>query len=315
MYELPEDPSCIVVSVSGGVDSDASAIWARQRWPQHPIILWHSLLAGMDWEETEEHLDLLCERLGNSKRITVQAVYELIPGQTTPTGFPSTSLRRVHDVTQYSHATDDDPLAITNLLDFTLRARNGMPPTSKLRYCTSYFKGQVFDAWGRANRQLLGERAVLLSGERWAESKGRSELSPFEHRLIINPGSRIAYPDGWHLLWHRPVIALKLHQVTQMVVDFGLPLHPGYAIQGETIDLMLNPFRPEKARARLSCICCIFTRPAHLAAARRNSPLTVEPRVKAIRDFEARTGMTWQQSGSIDQEVKPQRSVQLRLDC
>jgi predicted PP-loop superfamily ATPase len=74
MYELPEDPSCIVVSVSGGVDSDASALWARQRWPDHPIILWHSLLAGMDWDETEEHLDLLCESLGNSKRVTVQGV-------------------------------------------------------------------------------------------------------------------------------------------------------------------------------------------------------------------------------------------------
>jgi hypothetical protein len=30
---------------------------------------------------------------------------------------------------QYGYATDDDPLAITSLLDFTLRARNGMPPT------------------------------------------------------------------------------------------------------------------------------------------------------------------------------------------
>lgn len=175
------DPTAIVASVSGGLDSDQTALALRQAYPENRIILWHARLDKMDWPETEDHLDRLAEVIGNAERVTVQAVYELTGGQ-TPTGYNSTKLRRVHDVSALGPATDDDPNAITNLLDFAERARNGMPPTKKVRYCTSYFKTAVFDSWLVRNRDRLGPRTVIGSGERWAESTDRSRLPRWEWR-------------------------------------------------------------------------------------------------------------------------------------
>jgi hypothetical protein len=37
--DLMVNPTSIVGSVSDGLDSDACALWARQSWPDHPLIL------------------------------------------------------------------------------------------------------------------------------------------------------------------------------------------------------------------------------------------------------------------------------------
>jgi hypothetical protein len=163
----PDTPSAIVVSVSGGLDSDYAALWARQRWPKHPLILWHAHLEAMDWPDTPAHLDMLAAALGNCRLISCQAVYEL-NGTTTPSGCNGTTLRRMQivrdGVNEYGAATDTDPAAIRTLLDFARKARNGQPPTKKIRYCTDYFKIRLFNTWARAHRHMLGERSVLLSG-------------------------------------------------------------------------------------------------------------------------------------------------------
>ena len=89
----PDDPTAIVVSVSGGLDSDYAALWARRRWPTKPLILWHAHLEGMDWPETQSHLEQLALVLGNCRIVICQAVYEL-NGKPTPSGCNGTSLRR-----------------------------------------------------------------------------------------------------------------------------------------------------------------------------------------------------------------------------
>lgn len=183
------DPTSIVVSVSGGLDSDRTALLMREQFPAHRLILWHAHLDRMDWPETASHLDRLAAFLGNTERVTVQPVYELTGGK-TPTGFWSTRLRRIHDVTACGPATDDDPAAITNLIDFAERARKGMPPTKRLRYCTAYFKTAPFDSWLAKNRSALGPRCLIATGERWAESARDSKpgsgvvgwLPPADHR-------------------------------------------------------------------------------------------------------------------------------------
>lgn len=81
----PETPSAIVVSVSGGLDSDYAAVWARRRWPDQPIILWHAYLPLMDWDETIDHLQTLAAALGDCRLVICQAVYAL-NGATTPGG-------------------------------------------------------------------------------------------------------------------------------------------------------------------------------------------------------------------------------------
>ena len=290
---LPDDPTAIVVSVSGGLDSVAAALWARTRWPDRPLILWHAHLAEMDWQHTDDQLRGLAEHLGNCRMISVQAVYAL-NGEITPSGANGTTFRRLHIVRDgeawYGPARDDDPNAILTLLDFARKARNGQPPTSKLRWCTSYFKARACDVWLRENRDMLGDQPVLLSGERHAESPGRSKLPQAAWRFGTTQ---------WDVLWYRPVIDWPWHQVVQASVDAGIPIHPGYMLQGETITAMCDPTRDERGRARLSCICCIFSQQQHIATALHNAPEVVGPAVQAIQQYEQSTGYSWQQRGTL----------------
>ena len=299
----PDKPTAIVISVSGGLDSDYAALWARQRWPKHPLILWHAHLEAMDWPDTPAHLDMLAAALGDCRLIICQAVYEL-NGTTTPSGCNGTTLRRVQIVRDgaddYGAATDTDPAAIRTLLDFARKARNGQPPTKKIRYCTDYFKIRLFNTWARANRRMLGERSVLLSGERWAESEQRSHVLPWEWRnaITLQPGHR-EWPRGWRMLWARPGIDRALHEVAGAVLAAGIEPHIGYVDQGETLASLLDRHRNERARARLSCRCCIFSHTHHIQHALNARPTVMAPAVQAIQDYERDTGYTWQQRGLL----------------
>jgi hypothetical protein len=298
-----DNPSAVVVSVSGGLDSDYAALWARQRWPNARLILWHAYLVLMDWDETLDHLQMLATTLGNCRIVVCQAVYEL-NGTLTPSGCHGTSLRRWHIVQDgdawHGPAGDSDPAAILTLLEFARRARNGQPPTKNIRYCTDYFKIRLFNVWARINRQMLGEQAVLLSGERWAESAQRSRLSAWEWReaISLKPG-HTEWPNGWRLLWARPGIDLALHEVAGAVIGAGIEPHPGYFAQGETLASLLDPNRDEMARARLSCRVCIFSQQRHIQYALDARPAMMLQAVRAVQEYERTTGYTWQQRGPL----------------
>jgi hypothetical protein len=146
------------------------------------------------------------------------------------------------------------------------------------------------DVWLRDNRAQLGDRPLLLTGERHAESASRARLPAWAWRF----GAR-----GWDVAWHRPVVDLAWHQVVRMSVEAGVPIHPGYLLQGETGERMLDPARDERGRARLSCVCCIFSSQTHIAAALRADPASVGPLVAVVQQFERETGMTWQQRGGL----------------
>ncbi|GAB4444866.1 MAG: hypothetical protein OHK0015_46620 [Chloroflexi bacterium OHK40] len=316
---LPARPSIIVGSSSGGNDSHAAVLYARWRWPEAPIIIWHALLDEMDWEQTPAALDALANRVGG-RRVTVQAVYRRT-GNLTPTGNHGVTLAAIHDVDALGPATAAQyPDGIRTLLDFAMAARNGQPPTARIRWCTHYFKIALFDAWARRNRHLLGDQPVLITGERWRESPGRERrLTTWEWRdaLTLQPG-HAEHPAGWRLLWLRPVIDWAWHQVNAYVHACGLPFHPGYAAQGETLETMLDPHRDERqGRARLSCRCCIFTHPRHLAAALQNDPVAIAPAIARVRAYEQASGFSWQQRGPIDEllaaEPAPRYRQQLLL--
>lgn len=316
---LGEPPSMIIGSSSGGNDSNATVLYARWHWPDVPIIIWHALLDEMDWEQTPATLDALADRVGG-QQVTVQAVYRRT-GKLTPTGHHGVTLAAIHDVDADGPATAAQyPDGIRTLLDFATEARNGQPPTARIRWCTHYFKIALFDAWARQNRRLLGERPLLITGERWRESLGRERrLIAWEWRdaLTLQPG-HAEHPAGWRLLWLRPVIDWAWHQVNAYVRDCGVPFHPGYFAQGEALETMLDPHRDERqGRARLSCRCCIFTHPHHLAAALRNDPAAMAPAIARVHAYEQASGFSWQQRGPIDElmaaEPVPRYRQQLLL--
>jgi len=219
----------------------------------------------MDWPQTDAQIGDLAATLGNCRRVSVQAVYTL-SGTRTPSGANGTHFARMHVVRDGEHwygPAEGDPGEISTLLELATRARNGQPPTRRIRYCMEYLKIRLCDRWLQEQAPALGVRPLLLSGERHAESAGRAALPPFQWRF----GTR-----GWNVLWLRPVVELRLHQVARMSVEASVPIHPGYALQGETLAALLDPARDERGRARLSCVCCIFTQPRHLATALEQAP-------------------------------------------
>ena len=134
---LGEPPSVIIGSSSGGNDSHAAVLWARWRWPDVPMIIWHAQLDEMDWEQTPAALDALADCVGG-QRVTVQAVYRHT-GNLTPTGQHGVTLAAIHDVDANGPATAAQyPDGIRTLLDFALQARNGQPPTARIRWCTHF---------------------------------------------------------------------------------------------------------------------------------------------------------------------------------
>ena len=289
------EPTSIWISVSGGIDSDAAAIWARQRWPHLPLVLWHAYLAEMDWPQTQDHLEHLAIALGNCRLMIRQAVYER-SGGITPGGHASLRLRRSHDVDKFGPATDSDSAAVKTLWDL-VAARSNMPPTSGIRYCTKYLKGQLCDHDLRSHRNELGNRPILLSGERWAESSKRADVLHAEWRIPLQPSRR--RPDGHAVLWMRPVVDLALYQVARMVLNAGISPHSGYELQGETLAAMLDPYRPERGRARLSCVTCIFSNQIHLQHAYNTAPDLIGQHIARVKSFEMATGYTWQQAGPL----------------
>ena len=288
---LPDQPSAVVVLVSGGIDSAATALWARRQYPNAPITVFHNFLAGMDWPHTDSTIMHLAEHINAQHVIYAQAVYALT-GEKTPSGCNATTLRRLHiardDQQWHGAAVAQDESEMLTLLDFAQRARNGQPPTKKIRYCTSYQKASPTNRWLQENKEALGTSAIILSGERAAESPGRSMLVPTEMRFEAK--------TGWNCLWHRPILDLKWHEVVGMTVQANpLLIHPGYFLQGETLAAMLDTERCERGRARLSCMRCIFSRDEHVETARQNAPEIMAPADAAITKYESETGFTWRQ--------------------
>jgi hypothetical protein len=90
----------------------------------------------------------------------------------------------------------------------------------------------------------------------------------------------------------------RIDTVTRTSVTAGVPIHPGYALQGETLAALLDAERDERGRARLSCVCCIFTQSRHLVTALQRAPGLIEPYIRRVQAYEHATDYTCQQRGA-----------------
>lgn len=307
-------PTSIVCAVSSGVDSFATAITARQMWPDALIYLKHEHLPEMQWSFVDRELMHLARTIGNAQVVTTQVVYELTGESNVRSGLPKVRRRRLHTVrngeTYYGEAKDDDPNAILTLYDFFNKARGGQPPTASMRACTAYFKRSGADAWLNANAELLGPRTLFLSGERAAESDNRADLPDWEWRFLSknSRGEWVPRQRPADVVWYRPVHKLKLHEVSRIVYDAGGRdlFSQAYWIQGETLEAMLDPQRDESGRARESCKICVFTHDKHIKAM-ASHPEGRQAIVRAIAQEQrpAIDGKTksWRQSKYIDTGV------------
>lgn len=76
-------------------------------------------------------------------------------------------------------------------------------PDMKNRWCTAYLKTGVTDKWIRANRQILGNRCLFISGERRDESRGRKNLPEIEYHSTTLWTKR---KGDFTCHWYRPCI-------------------------------------------------------------------------------------------------------------
>lgn len=118
-----------------------------------------------------------------------------------------------------------------------------MFPDMKNRWCTSYLKTGITDKWMRANRHILGEKCLFISGERRDESPKRAKLSEIEYHRTHLKTERVA---KFECHWHRPCLDFEKGHMFEQAKLLKLNAHPCY----EYVD-------------RCSCMFCVFMKDRH----------------------------------------------------
>lgn len=134
-------------------------------------------------------------------------------------------------------------MLVDSVLDLVLWRE--MWPSLEVRFCTSYFKRDIFNRWARASRELLRAHPVIALGERWRESKGRAKLP------VLRERSKLA----WMLEW-RPILDYRCMDVFRKMRAYGIEPHYCYKAQGMTGEDMYE--RNVEGGPRMSCVMCFL---------------------------------------------------------
>lgn len=226
----------IFISVSGGKDSHAMLFLVRdladrQRVPREKLLAMYAD-TGMEWHNAAEHVHALCKAAG----------VELV------TVYPVRPMIEQINWQIYRHG------------------RTVGFPRPNCRYCTRKNKAAPMDKF---TRNFTG-KLLKVTGERWAESKARSELPEFCSIPRLNSRERKVF--GW-----RPMLAFSEADIWAMVRDTGVPRHVCY----------------EMGCGRLGCAGCIFSKDRELRIEMRENPDIFE----ALDRLEAESGYTMSMTG------------------
>lgn len=281
-----EQANWIITSLSGGKDSVAQTILLVERFG--PKVIAHYQVLPEDWPETLPYVQDICNHLG-IRLVAQQAVYE-------PTG----DGRGVHRAVILDIHSPSDIVrwgngVIAGATDLALR--RGWPPSAASRFCTSYFKRDLLNAWLVQNRDWLGEEVVIALGERAAESPRRAKKPEFWPRIERR---------GWTVWNWLPVHQLSRRQVFRLLHDYGFEPHPAYRAQGMTPRDMLD--KDEEGGPRTACRFCIYASVAdvcHQAQIESNRGL-----LSRIAFVEQVTGKTWWPNFSASQILVKVKGVQ-----
>jgi 3'-phosphoadenosine 5'-phosphosulfate sulfotransferase (PAPS reductase)/FAD synthetase len=255
--QIPDRPSHIVVSHSGGKDSTLMlALMVEQFGGRVPITAHHQVLPEA-WEGTTEYVQENCARYGVP--LVVEQAHYL--GYECPvcknrwlSAAPKVkcTIRRSADGTRRGCGAELGIVVahIRGLVD--LMNWRKMWPSPTICWCTSYLKRDLFNKWIRRNRELLGARPITCMGERWRESGGRAKLPYFARR-----------PKHEWMTDYHPILHLKRIEVFRGLRERGIEPHWSYKAQGMTdhdmyeVDIEGGP--------RCSCVCCIYLTPENVA--------------------------------------------------
>lgn len=221
----------IFISVSGGKDSHAMLFLVRdladrQGVPRDKLLAMYAD-TGMEWHNAGEHVHVLCKAAG----VELVTVYPVRP-----------MIEQIK-------------------WQFDFHGETVGFPTPHCRYCTNKNKVGPMDKFVRSFTGKL----LKVTGERWAESKARSNYAEFVSVTRLN--SRYRQVFGW-----RPMLAFSESDIWTMVRDTGVQRHVCY-------DMGCN---------RLGCAGCIFSSDRDLRIEMRENPHIFE----ALDRLEIESGYT-----------------------
>ena len=167
-------PTSVIVSFSGGKDSFLALLEAIRSFGR-AVVSAHYQEIEEDWPGTKEYGAAVCAQLG-IPFYTSRGVYHgyrcIDCGHTYLFANPEQAVCRPP---KGCGSRRHEEIALIDSVHDLIRWREKFP-SDAIRFCTKYMKGAVWDAWARRNTHLLGERPVLVLGERWAESRRRATL-------------------------------------------------------------------------------------------------------------------------------------------
>lgn len=191
-----------VVGFSGGADSQAVALWVRQRYPADEVILLNTNAGGNEHPVTEQFI-------GDYSR-------DVFPVTTVPalvrdlgdvgTRCPATRARR-------QEFSDDDELTFD-----VLAYIKGRYPSRKAQFCTEYLKMAPQKRWLREHLDAHGVAYERYIGVRRDESAKRANVPETE------------CDDYFDCTLHRPIAAWTKPQVFGFLAQNGEAVNPLYTM-------------------------------------------------------------------------------------
>lgn len=240
----------ILVAFSGGKDSIACVLELLRRGVDPSRIeLWHHDVDGregpglMDWACTRGYCEAFAAAFG------LKLYYSWKVG-----GFEREMLRRDRPTAQTAFQTPSGEVVYAGGRG-PRGTRLQFPQISadlSVRWCSAYLKIDVMATALRNQDRFLGQRTLVVTGERAQESSARSRYKTFEKNRSDNrAGRRPRHVDHW-----RPVHGWSEQQVWDIIRDYRVNPHPAYRL----------------GFGRVSCLNCIFASADQAASARQVSP-------------------------------------------
>jgi 3'-phosphoadenosine 5'-phosphosulfate sulfotransferase (PAPS reductase)/FAD synthetase len=188
-----------IVGFSGGADSQATALWVRERFPLEDVILLNTDAGGNEHPMTVDFIRDYSERV--HPVTVVPAIVADMRGK-TPGKIKELGLK------------PEDPLTFDLLA--TLKGRF---PSTKVRFCTDHLKLQPQLRWMNEHRDtLLKDGFERYIGVRRDESNARSDVDEREY-------------DDFFFCWlNRPLATWTKFQVFDYLASRGEEVNPLYRL-------------------------------------------------------------------------------------
>lgn len=266
----------VLISFSGGKDSLACILYILELaeqggLPKSRIELWHQDVDGrsqqrfMDWPVTESYVKAVGIALG----LTVRFQWRV-------GGFRRELLRENEPSQGIEFEDPNGSIVFLPVVRGTCSTRRKFPAkTADLnrRWCSAYLKADCFRRSVNNSPEFLGQKLLVITGERRQESPARSRY--YEKELHpCNSGKRLVH-------WWRPVIDWREEEVWEIIKKHHIHPHPAYLA----------------GWSRVSCEFCIFSTPDLWHMLREIDP----EGFKQISEMEKELGFTIDNSLSVEE--------------